>query len=199
MKKSILFGILLWCSAVSFSQNIEDKVEAALQKSYDSHNAAAVETFLYDNASELSDYWKAYIKYREASKIAMVESEKKEYINEAIKLLEHSAKDAEDYILLALAQNYALQFVPNSEIYNKVTQVISTLQKAEKLDPENARLYLVKAIQDMYTPAKYGGGKNAELYFNLSLSLFENPPAHNKLKWGKEDARIMLGIFRNGR
>ena len=73
----ILFGILLCCSAVSFSQNIEDKIEAALQKSYDSHNAAAVETFLYDNASELSDYWKAYIKYREASKIAMVESEKK--------------------------------------------------------------------------------------------------------------------------
>ena len=72
-------------------------------------------------------------------------------------------------------------------------KVTDQLEKAEALDKNNPRLFLVKAIQDMYTPAAYGGQKKAESYFNHCINLFSK--ADNTIAWGYEDAYIYLISF----
>ena len=69
------------------------------------------------------------------------------------------------------------------------------LAHAMKLDPENPRAYLLKGQSAMYTPAKYGGGKE------VALPLLENAVAKYKTfkpassimpHWGSKRADDML-------
>lgn len=69
------------------------------------------------------------------------------------------------------------------------------LGEAQRVNPENPRIYYLQAQSAFYTPEAYGGGKaKAKDLFAKSLEKFVSFKPANELmpNWGKEDAERML-------
>ncbi len=95
---------------------------------------------------------------------------------------------ADSYVL-----RYALQF--NRWVYeqDKMNDIIAASEeaktKAEKLEPENPRLYLMDGISTYYTPEMFGGGvKKAVPMLEKSLDLFGKRTEKEAYypDWGKD-------------
>jgi len=191
----VIVTLFLSCP-LFYAQNIEQKITEVLEHSKAEKSITPIEDFYKNNENQISNYWKAYIKYRQATLYGNLKNSTQEekLIKESIDLLESkNNKNAEDWILLALVQNYEIKFASIASAPLKSMKVTDQLEKAEALDRNNPRLFLVKAIQDMYTPAAYGGQKKAESYFNHCINLFSK--ADNTIAWGYEDAYIYLISF----
>ena len=118
-------------------------------------------------------------------------------IEKAIQLLEKKTdKDAEDWVLLALCESYALNFVaPNANMYKKAMKISDDLDEALSLDKANPRYFLVKGIQDMHTPEMYGGQRKTESYFQQAIALFSKTSKDSPVSWGYEDTYQLLVSF----
>jgi tetratricopeptide (TPR) repeat protein len=66
---------------------------------------------------------------------------------------------------------------------------------ATTLGPSNPRVWLLKGIQAIYTPAQYGGGLAiAEEQLKRSIQLFvTDAPTPPDPSWGKAEAYVWLG------
>ena len=83
------------------------------------------------------------------------------------------SQNDETWILAALitnarisvdGQNRGMQY---GELFNQY------IEKAEKINPDNPRIYYMKGTSLFYTPEMYGGGKaNAKPYFEKAKELF---------------------------
>jgi tetratricopeptide (TPR) repeat protein len=71
----------------------------------------------------------------------------------------------------------------------------SETEKAVELGPDNPRVWLVRGIGAMNTPAMFGGGLGkAEEYLKKSITLFAtDTPQHPAPSWGRHEAHIWLG------
>lgn len=71
----------------------------------------------------------------------------------------------------------------------------SEIEKAVELGPENPRVWLMRGIGAMNTPAMFGGGLGkAEEYLKRSITLFAtDKPEHPAPSWGRHEAHIWLG------
>ncbi|MDO4880819.1 MAG: hypothetical protein Q3983_06025 [Capnocytophaga sp.] len=201
MKRIYLFFAFILCMMnFSYAQNIEQEVSALVNRSFVEKKASILEDYYTQNEKKLSSYWKAYIRYYQAIVALSLKEEKQEekYIGQAIDLLkDKSEKSQEDWILLALVQNYEIKFASFFTTPAKSMKVSEYLENAEKTSKNNPRLLLVKGIQDMYTPSSFGGGKKAESYFTEAINLFQKNKAENKdtISWGYEDTYANLVRF----
>ena len=69
------------------------------------------------------------------------------------------------------------------------------LAKAQKLDPQNPRMYLIDGMGNYYKPKLFGGGiVNAQEAILTSLNLFESHSSENEIApdWGKAEAHAWL-------
>ncbi len=69
--------------------------------------------------------------------------------------------------------------------------------RAEELEPENSRVFLLKGSYFLYVPPAYGGGPDAALPLLLkAVALFEKgkPADPRKPDWGREEIWLYLGL-----
>jgi hypothetical protein len=139
-----------------------------------------------------SNYYAAYAKVI-ASFIVQDNKKKDLFLDEADKYLEKiktiDSQNDETWVLAALitnarisvdGQNRGMQY---GGIFNQ------QMAKAEKINPDNPRIYYLKGTSLFYTPEMYGGGKAlAKPLFEKAKELFAKEARNSVLKptWGEK-------------
>lgn len=144
---------------------------------------------------KLIQYWRAYLQYYSSIYYLQVGNEKQSEIevDQGISWMKSlSNKEAEDYALLAMLQSFGIQFKGMRAMFIS-SSIKKNVKKALAMDPDNLRAHFVYASNDFYTPAKYGGGKEAETYLLKALKLPVQKMKNDKLpSWGMEETYQML-------
>ncbi|MDO5607295.1 MAG: hypothetical protein Q4G08_02455 [Capnocytophaga sp.] len=196
MNKTVVFTLFFAYSAIT-AQTTNHTIDSVVTAAFNASDISVLQAF-YDAEKGTLPYQKAYLKYRMANVygIKKQDSEGKKALEEAMFIIENQKeKNDEDWVLLALIQNNLIKFSSFVKAPFESMQVSEYLENAEKINSSNPRLYYVKALQDMYTPAMFGGGKKAEEYFKKAISLYSKVTDGNELLWGYEDTYINLIKF----
>jgi hypothetical protein len=116
---------------------------------------------------------------------AVLDDAEKE-LQDAVSLL--GKNNDETYVLAAMIANSRLGVDPMNrwQKYGKI--FTDDLQAAKEINPNNPRMYYLKAVSTFFTPAAFGGGKkNALPYFEKADGLFAAEKGDDVTKpyWGK--------------
>ena len=121
------------------------------------------------------------------------------YIDEAIDLLKESIKlndaAADTYALLARAYGSKIVLNPMRGMDLGIRSS-NALEKAEYLEPENQRVFLIAGISALFTSELFGGGiEKAKEYFLKAASFFEAYNLSNPVypNWGYAEVFAWLG------
>jgi hypothetical protein len=101
--------------------------------------------------------------------------------------------ESEVYTLQAFI--YLLRITDVAQGYTYSVKSSEALQKAEKLNPGNPRVYYLQGSNIFHTPEAFGGGpKNAKPLFEKAAKIFESQSSENKLmpNWGSENNNQLL-------
>lgn len=151
-----------------------------------------------------SNYWLAFAKYRKSLAVIQLfandKAQKKEggkVLSEAIRLLEKEKnKSSEDYALLAMLKNLAINYASGVKIPFLSNEAKKYAQLAIDLDDCNPRGYLARGLNDYFTPVMYGGGKLFEADFLRVISLEPSKGGHPyEPNWGRDEAYYYLCIY----
>jgi tetratricopeptide (TPR) repeat protein len=162
---------------------------------------AVVERALTAFANDpLLQHYYAYSLYREATLLAGMRRDEKEYrplLEQADSILEQSAGK------LALAETHALrssvlgQLVGSNPVRGMVLgpRSSSAMDRAVQLGPRNPRVWMLRGVGAMFTPTLFGGGLDkAEEYLRRAIGLFpDDQPARPLPAWGHAEAYAWLG------
>ncbi len=139
-------------------------------------------------------YYEAYA-YVNMSFIETNESDKAMYCDKAQNLLDEVLKikpdESELFVLQALIYYARMSNSPmfNGPLY--LPKAVSALNDAEKLDPDNPRIYYLRGKSTINTPKFFGGGKDAAIpIFEKALIVYKTFKQKSTVHpdWGKEDA-----------
>jgi len=139
-------------------------------------------------------YYDAYA-YVNMSFIETNEGDKEMYCNKAQNLLDEVLRikpdESELFVLQALICYARMSISPmiNGPLY--LPKAVSALNDAEKLDPDNPRIFYLRGKSTINTPKFFGGGKDAALpILEKALTVYKNfkPKSTVHPDWGKEDA-----------
>ncbi len=101
-------------------------------------------------------------------------------------------KNSEDYALLSMLQGFGIQFKGIRAMFI-ADDMKKNAKQAIALVSSNIRAYYVYASNDFHTPAKYGGGKEAEQYLLKAIALPAQKIENKYLpSWGKEESYELL-------
>ncbi len=154
-----------------------------------------LETLYSTKKNNIILYWKSYLQFY--SSIYYLKKGDKEIAEEEIakgieQLEEMKNKNSEDYALLAMLQGFDIQFKGMKAMFIS-SSIKKNIKKAIAIDSTNLRAYYVFASNDLHTPEKYGGGKEAEEYLLKAISLPAQKIKNDYLpSWGKEESYEML-------
>jgi tetratricopeptide (TPR) repeat protein len=148
----------------------------------------------------LLQHYYAYALHREANLLMgrqrAKEAEYRPLLEQADSLLERSAAK------LPLAETYALRSSVLGQLINNPLRGMtlgprssSAMDRALELAPRNPRVWLLRGIGAMFTPAMFGGGVDkAEEYLRKAIALFaDDRPAPPLPAWGHAEAYVWLG------
>ena len=140
-------------------------------------------------------YWQSYLQYY-LSIFYMTQQnteQAEEEIDRAVDLMEDMKnKNSEDYALLALAQSFSIQFKGFKAMFIS-SAIKKNGKRAMAMEPKNIRAYYVLGSSDFYTPAKYGGGEQAESLLLKAIALPEQLNKNPYLpSWGKAESYELL-------
>lgn len=104
---------------------------------------------------------------------------------------EISPNNVEITILKKMVHSLKMMVDPQSRFMSEGSLAAGFLADAEKMDPKNPRITLLKAEDTYYTPEQYGGSKEKgiELFkkAQAQFSVYKSPSALSPT-WGKEEA-----------
>ena len=106
-----------------------------------------------------------------------------------------SPNNAEILILQKMIHSLKMMVDPQARFMSEGMLGADALAKAEKLDPENPRITLMKAEDIYYTPEQFGGSKSKGLeMFQKSLDQFKvyQPKTTLDPTWGKGEVEYFL-------
>jgi tetratricopeptide (TPR) repeat protein len=138
-------------------------------------------------------YYGAYA-YINMSFIEKNEDSKELYCDKAETLLDEALKikpdESELCVLQSLLYDARMSINPmlNGPVY--FVKAASALNDAEKLDPDNPRIYYLRGKSTIYTPKFFGGGKEAAIpIFERAIIMYKNFKLRSIVhpNWGKED------------
>ena len=148
----------------------------------------------------LLQHYYAYALHREANLLMGRQRAKEEQyrplLEQADSLLERSAAK------LPLAETHALRSSVLGQLINNPLRGMilgprssSAMDRALELGPRNPRVWLLRGIGAMFTPAMFGGGADkAEEYLRKAITLFaDDRPAPPLPAWGHAEAYVWLG------
>lgn len=103
--------------------------------------------------------------------------------------------NAENLILQKMIHSLKMMVDPQSRFMSEGMLAKEALEKAEKADPANPRISLLKAEDTYFTPEQFGGSKAKGLeLFQKSLDQFKvyKPKSTLDPNWGKGEAEYFL-------
>jgi len=128
---------------------------------------------------------------KDAAKKDAYLDEAEDFLATATSLADKNDKgqQSELYAITAMLANARLGVDPKKrwQKYGKIFE--SNLEKAKEYNPENPRIYFLKATSVFFTPKMFGGGKKKSLeYFEKAEGFFakESHDDITKPFWGKE-------------
>jgi tetratricopeptide (TPR) repeat protein len=139
-------------------------------------------------------YYDAYA-YANMSFIETNEGDKEMYCNKAQNLLDEVLRikpdESELFVLQALICYARMSISPmiNGPLY--LPKAVSALNDAEKLDPDNPRIFYLRGKSTINTPKFFGGGKNVAIpILEKALNMYKSFKQKSTVypDWGKEDA-----------
>jgi len=206
MKRFIFSLILLLCTGLVFAQSAyESTMTKKIHELENTNNpdslTALSNDFLRIGEKEKTKwlpYYYASLSTIQKGRIAMQMGKMDElesaaelaqtYLDKATAI---SADNAEIYILSKMIHTLKLMINPVVTYATEGPLAEEALQKAEKLDPENPRITLLKAEDAYFTPENFGGDKKKGLeLFKKALKQFDeySPETALSPNWGKEEA-----------
>lgn len=148
-------------------------------------------------ADKWSNEWSAnyYAAYAKVIASFIVQDVKKKdlFLDAADKYLEkvmsQENENDETYVLAALITSARIAVDGQNRGMQYGALVSQYLEKAEKINPENPRIYYLKGSSLFYQPEMYGGGKDkAKPYLQKAKDLFAKESKKSVLKpyWGEK-------------
>lgn len=103
--------------------------------------------------------------------------------------------NAEIHLLSKMAYSLKMMVNPQQRYMTDGAKATEELKKAEKLDPNNPRIALIKAEDTYFTPEQYGGSKTKGIeQFKDALAKFNSYTPKSALdpNWGKAEAEYFV-------
>ncbi|AZB09382.1 hypothetical protein EG344_11395 [Chryseobacterium sp. G0162] len=107
------------------------------------------------------------------------------------------ADNAEIHLLRKMAYSMRMMVNPQQRYMTDGARAGEELNIAEKLDPGNPRIALIKAEDTYFTPEQYGGSKTKGIeQFKAALAKFNayKPKTSLDPNWGKSEAEYFLSL-----
>ncbi|WP_419494331.1 hypothetical protein [Chryseobacterium bernardetii] len=124
-----------------------------------------------------------------------VASQAEKYLGSAQNLA--GADNAEIHLLKKMAYSLRMMVNPQQRFMTDGARASEELIRAEKLDPANPRIALIKAEDTYFTPEQYGGSKSKGIeMFKEALSKFNayKPKTAIDPNWGRGEAEYFLSL-----
>ncbi|WP_312389601.1 hypothetical protein [Chryseobacterium sp.] len=115
------------------------------------------------------------------------------YLDQAEKIAGNN--NSEIHLLKKMAYSLKMMENPAERYMTDGAKAIEELKTAEKLDPNNPRVFLIKAEDTYFTPEQYGGSKAKGLeQFKTALDKFNafKPKTSLDPNWGKAEAEYFM-------
>lgn len=210
MKKTILSFALVLMSLLSFAQANYEKIMkekiAKIETCKSSEDFQVLTNDFQRIAEKEKGKWqpnyytafsyiqKGRILMREGKMDALdgVADEAQKYVDEAGKLSENNS---EIHLLQKMIYSLKMMVNPQERYMTFGAKATEELNTAEKLDPNNPRVTLIKAEDVYFTPEQYGGSKAKGLeVFKQTLEKFGSfkPKTEIDPNWGKSEAEYFL-------
>ncbi|MHA6696710.1 tetratricopeptide repeat protein [Chryseobacterium sp. A301] len=210
MKNVLLItGILFSLNFVSAQQgeqiNMHEKIEQLEQRPSFEHLKKLSNEFAtlasQDPSNWLPNYFAALAQIRMGRSLMMegkigeldpYADKAESYVAKAMAL---QPENAELYILKKMIHGLRLMVNPMERYASESMLGAQSLEKAEKIDPTNPRITLLRAEDLYYTPEEYGGSKSKGLeLFAKSIEQFDSyqVKGKNAPNWGKSEAEYFL-------
>lgn len=180
--------------------SIEYKINTAFNDAVRKEDASALIKLIdmlklhKDSSTYNSDtaYWLSYSNYQLVIFYSIqAEDEKSEYLCKKIieELQDLKDKTSEHYALLAHVKSFSLQYKSGMAAAFGAQKSSNYVAKSLKKNENNLRAWLVKGINDFYTPKTFGGGKKTMEYLSKALSCpdkLDDGSSTNGPTWGRD-------------
>ncbi|PKF75107.1 hypothetical protein [Chryseobacterium sp. PMSZPI] len=107
------------------------------------------------------------------------------------------ADNAEIHLLRKMTFSLRMMVNPQQRYMSDGVRASEELNVAEKLDPANPRIALIKAEDTYFTPEQYGGSKTKGIeQFKVALAKFNTYKPKTALdpNWGKSEAEYFISL-----
>jgi hypothetical protein len=206
MKTILMFTILMTAfSAKVFSANYEETMKVNIQKLNTEFTISGL-TNLANQFERIANaetgkwhpgYYAAYC-YVWATVVGEIPAEDKHKLLDLAQvqmdILQKSfKKESEIFALQAFL--YQMRITDMSKGFKYSSLASEALEEAEKINPNNPRVYYLRGNNTFHTPKAFGGGKEkAKPMFEKAAALFESQKPSNAIEpaWGSEHNKQML-------
>jgi len=208
--KNLFLMICVAFSTATFAQTPYEKAMSSKVSQVEQQKTAEEFTALANDFRRIADkektFWQPYYYAAFSSiqkgRLAMREGKTAELdaiAAEAQKSLDLAADLSEDnaeiFVLQKMIHGLKMMVNPQERFMSEGMLAAEALSKAEKLDPNNPRITLMKAEDVYFTPEQFGGSKQRGLeLFQKSLDQYKTYSTKSALEpnWGKGEAEYFL-------
>ena len=206
MKTILMFTILMTAfSATVFSANYEETMKVNIQKLNTEFTISGL-TNLANQFERIANaetgkwhpgYYAVYC-YVWATAVGEIPAEDKHKLLDLAQvqmdvLQKSFKKESEIFALQAFL--YQMRITDMSKGFKYSSLASEALEEAEKINPNNPRIYYLRGNNTFHTPKAFGGGKEkAKPMFEKAAALFESQKPANAIEpaWGSEHNKQML-------
>lgn len=209
MKKYLLSFALILSSLTVFAQTAYEKVMtekiAKLEACKSPEDFQTLANDFQRIAEKEKDKWQPFyyaaFSFIQKGRVQMRENKTQDLdvsADQALKYLaltESIADNAEIRLLKKMAFSLKMMVNPAQRYMTDGAKAATEMTAAEKLEPDNPRIALIKAEDMYFTPEQYGGSKTKGLeMFKLALEKFNSYKPKTALdpNWGKAEAEYFI-------
>ena len=205
--KTIITLLLAVITSTAFSSKYEETMKTNIDKLYELRTPAELQELAnqFERIAQaepdkwLPDYYAAYCYIRSTMLVNMDADSKNEQLDKAQRIVDKLMKtcdsESEVYTLQALLYQMRITDMTSGAKYSRKAEAAITI--AEKLNPENPRVYYLLGSNLYHTPKFFGGGaENARPELEKAAALFESQKSSDPLKpaWGPHHNKQLLDL-----
>ncbi len=195
--KTIITLLFVAITSTAFSSKYEEAMKTNIDKLYELTTAAELQTLANqferiaraETNKWLPDYYAAYCFVRSTLFNELDAEAKNDQLNKAQQIVEKLMKshDSESEVHALQAFIYQLRITDIASGAKYSRKAASSIAAAERLNPENPRVYYLRGSNTFHTPNFFGGGaENAKPDLEKAASIFEAKKHEESLMptWG---------------
>lgn len=203
--KTMITILFVAISTIAFSSRYEETMEVNISKVYEVKSSVELQALAnqferignVEKDQWLPKYYSAYCYVRSTVIENMEPDEIHQQLDKAQSIIDQLQKkvknESEIYALQALVYLLRITDMSKGAMYSiKATEAINN---AEKLNPNNPRVYYLRGSNTFYKPKPFGGGADkAKPILKKAAEMFESNQAVNKLmpSWGGHHNNLLL-------